>query len=188
MSLKNKRINLADSFNKKDEKALKRQRMLIYISPAIGLIIVLTGIYGSFLIKTNNVKNDTQTLQQNFEIMKLQAQKTLQLEETNRILISDMEKMKFAVEERKAFNGKNTYFEKNLFSNIKKCGNSKLKISGCTFSGGAMILTMTSSGSNPSNISEFIRNLKGLEYFSNVSYPGYTGGDEYTFNVTCIFK
>lgn len=188
MSLKNKSINLADSFNKKDEKVLKRQKMLIFVSPAICLIVVLAGVYGSLLIKTGNIKTDTQRLEENCSVMKLQEQKTFRLEDANRVLASDMEKMNLAVEEKNVLDEKNTYLKKNLFSDIKKCGNSKLKISGCTFSGGAMILTMKSSGSNPSNISEFVRNLKGLKYFDEVLYPGYTGGEEYTFSVTCVFK
>lgn len=188
MSLKNKSINLADSFNKKDEKALKRQKMLLFISPAICLVIVLAGIYGSILLKTNNVKSDTKALKGDLAVLELQQQKTKQFEEENRVLADDMEKLKFALEERMIFNGKNTYFEKNLFSDIKKCGNSKLKISGCTFSNGIMILTMTSSSNDPLNISEFVGKMKNLKYFDKVTYSGYTGGEEYTVSITCILK
>lgn len=188
MSLKNKSINLADSFNKKDEKALKRQKMLLFISPAICLVIVLAGVYGSILLKTDNVKSDTKALKGDLAVLELQQQKTKQLEEENRVLADDMEKLKFASEERMIFNGKNTCFEKNLFSDIKKCGNSKLKISGCTFSGGIMILTMTSSSNDPLNISEFVGEMKNLKYFDKVTYSGYTGGEEYTVSITCILK
>lgn len=188
MSLKNKSINLADSFNKKDEKALKRQKMMLFISPAICLVFVLAGVYGGILLKTNSVKKDIQSLKNDLAVLELQQKKTEQLEEENRILSGDVKKLEFAEKERLIFNGMNTYFEKNLFSNINKCGNSKLKISGCTYSGGTMILTMTSSSNDPLNISEFVRNLKELKYFSDVSYTGYTGGDEYTVNVACTFK
>lgn len=188
MSLKNKRINLADSFNKKEEKALKRQKTLLFISPAICLVFILAGVYSGLLIKTNHVKDDTLALKEDFAVLKLQQEKTLEMEETNRALTDDVEKLKLADEERILFNGKNTYFEKSLFTNIKKCGNSKLKISGCTFSGGTMVMTLTSSSDEPYNISDFVRNLKGLKYFSDVLYSGYTGGDEYTFTVICLFK
>lgn len=188
MSLKNKSINLADSFNKKDEKALKRQKTLLFISPAICLVLILAGVYGGILIKTNQVKDDTSALKEDFAVLKLQQEKTLEMEEKNRELNNDIENLKLADAERTLLNGKNTYFEKNLFTNIKKCGNSKLKISGCIFSGGTMVMTLTSSSNEPSNISDFVRNLKELKYFSNVLYSGYTGGDEYTFTVTCLFK
>ncbi len=188
MSLKNKRINLADSFYKKEEKTLKRQKTLIIISPAICVVIALAGIYGGILVKTNNLKNNTQDLKNDISELKIQQQETLQLEAANKILSQDMENLNFAGEEKTLLNGRNIYFEKSLFSNIEKCGNSKLKISGCMFSGGIMNLTVTSSSKDPLNISEFVRNLKGLEYFKDVSYTGYTGGEEYTVNITCVFN
>ncbi len=188
MSLKNKSINLADSFNKKDERVLKRQKTLLFISPAVLLVIILAGVYTSILIKTNGVKNDKQTLKDDLSILNNQQQEAIEIEKNNRILFNDAEKMKLANEEKDIYNTKNNYFERELFSNIKKCGNSKIKISGCTFSGGMMSMTLTSSGNDPSNISDFVRELKKLEYFSSVDYTGYTGGEEYTFTVVCIFK
>lgn len=188
MSLKNKSINLADSFNKRDEKILKRQKTLLFISPAVCLIIILAGVYTGILVRTNGVKDDTKALKTDLEILELQQQETFELEKKNRVLNNDVQKMTFANEEKDIYNGMNTYFERQLFSNIKKCGNSKIKISGCTFSSGMMTMTLTSSGNDPSNISDFVRELKKLKYFSTVNYSGYTGGDEYTFTVVCIFK
>lgn len=188
MSLKNKRINLADSFNKKDEKVLKRQKTLLFISPAICLIIILVGVYTSILVRTNGVIDDTQALKGDLEILKIQQEETLELEKKNRVLENDKDKMNNANDEIDIYNGMNTYFERGLFSNIKKCGNSKIKISGCTFSSGMMTMTLTSSGNDPSNISDFVRELKKLKYFLSVNYQGYMGGDEYTFTVVCIFK